>query len=186
MADKATAERVAADMSPPGYRQAVQRIRTIQPHKEKIAKVNGDISDIWAKVEGHKVDKRAGRIFLILDRLEPVERMMVFRDLNGLADSAGWEEQNGDLVDTAQNKVVNLRMGAPATAQETDDEISDMENGGQVNVEAGEEPAPAAAAANDFLANARKHLSGNKKKGDPEPYNGDNSDLAGDAPGKPH
>ena len=40
MGSKATDNKVAADMSPPNYRAAVQRLRTIKTKKEKIAGVS--------------------------------------------------------------------------------------------------------------------------------------------------
>jgi hypothetical protein len=100
MAERATADRVAADMKPPNYRGAVQRLRSIKPKKERIAGINGEISGIYDTVEGFKVNKKAAKIFMALDGLEADEQSDIFRSLTGLIDAAGW--QKGDLVDQAE------------------------------------------------------------------------------------
>lgn len=122
MAERATADRVAADMKPPNYRGAVQRLRSIKPKKEKIAGINGEISGIYDTVEGFKVNKKAARIFLTLDPLESDERQDIMRSFIGLCEAAGWDA--GDLVDQAEGgggKVVAAdftggRKGAAAAA----------------------------------------------------------------------
>ena len=119
MGSKATDNKVAADMSPPNYRAAVQRLRTIKTKKEKIAGVNGEIADIYAKVEGHKVNKKAARIFLILDSLDGQDRLDVMRSFNGLCDAAGWDTEAEDLVDQAEGNVVPLRV-SKASVDPTD------------------------------------------------------------------
>lgn len=121
MAQKATPENVAADMAPPNYRAAVQRIRTIKAKKDKVAGVNGEIADVWAKVEGHKVNKGAGKDFLRLDGMEHEDRVRYMRDLNGLIDAAGWDETAQDMVDKAENKVVHMRFGKEGEAPEVAD-----------------------------------------------------------------
>lgn len=126
MADAAKAANVAGAIRPPEYRKAVQLIRTIDAKKEKIASVNGEIGDVWAKVEGHRVNKAAGKFFAKLDKLEPADRLDVMRSFNGLADAAGWNQEEGDLVDGAQGNVVDMRMhseknggdGAPPSREE--------------------------------------------------------------------
>lgn len=146
MGSKASTTNVAADMSPPNYRAAVQRLRTIKPKKEKIAGVNGEIADIYAKVEGHKVNKKAARIFLVLDQLDAADRLDVMRSFNGLCDAAGWETEGEDLVDQAQGTVVPFRApgGSGDASADVDDELDRLE----------------AEAASDALASARAHLNG--------------------------
>lgn len=139
MAEKASADRVAADMQPANYRSAVQLIRhAIQKKKEKIAGINGEIADQWAKVEGHKVNKKAGRIFATLDKLEHEERLDIMRSLNGLIDAAGWEETASDLVDAAQGNVVPLRVGGAKDDDPADPEreMDDLEKDLEAPVEA--------------------------------------------------
>jgi hypothetical protein len=199
MADKASADRVAADMKPPNFRAAVQLIRgAIQKKKDRISGINGEISNEWAKVEGNKVNKKAGRIFMMLDKLEHDERTDIMRSLNGMIDAAGWDESASDLVDKASGNVVHLRVGGNAPA--SDGEDGEGEGGGDDDAEMAEveaaiaEPAPGArrrgrkpkddaAAAQTGVAKsadeardrARSHIAG--EAGD-EPFTGDNSDLA--------
>lgn len=106
MADRATADRVSADMKPPNYRGAVQRLRTIKAKKDRISGINGEIGGIYDAVEGFKVNKKASRIFLTLDGLEHDERQDIWRSLVGLIDSAGWV--GGDLVDAAEGGKGNI------------------------------------------------------------------------------
>ena len=150
---KADPSKLAADMSPPNYRAAVQRLRTIPAKKDKIASVNGDIADIYAKVEGHKVNRKAARIFVALDKLEKAERDDIMRSFDGLADAAGWDEESADLVDQAQDNVVPLRMrggGAPDAGSDPDD------NGAGTAYP--DDGATEAARADAFLGRARQHL----------------------------
>ena len=112
MADNASAENVAADIRPPDFRGAVKKIRTVKAKKAKIAETNGDIADIWAKVEGLKVHKKAGKWFAILDELEPKERQDILRSMRGLIDAAGWEDDT-DLVDRADGTNVVSLGGKP-------------------------------------------------------------------------
>lgn len=159
MAKAANPASVAADLTPPNYRAAVQRIRTIPAKKEKVASANGDIADIWAKVEGHKVDKHAGKAFLRLDALDPEDRLRFMRDLNGLCDAAGWPETDSDLVDRAEDKVVQMRVG-----KDRDDDGGDQGGGdggeGGAGGEDDDEPEANAAPAGvtDALSRARKRL----------------------------
>lgn len=149
MGSKATDTRVAADMQPPNYRAAVQRLRTIKTKKEKIAGINGDIADVYAKVEGHKVNKKAARIFLILDALDGPDRMDVMRSFNGLCDAAGWAEEGADLIDQAEGTVVPFRAKGGDAEQARDDVDAALDQ-----LEAESE----ADAANQFLKSARAHL----------------------------
>ena len=149
---KADPAKLAADMSPPNYRGAVQRLRTISAKKDKIASVNGEIADIYAKVEGHKVNRKAARIFVALDKLEKADRDDVMRSFDGLVEAAGWDAETEDLVDKAEGNVVPLRM-RPADA-----DVSDDDDGADEELDALEQETEASRADN-FIANARKHLS---------------------------
>lgn len=187
MAVRANADQVAADMRPADYRGAVKRLRGIQAKKEKIGSVNGEIADIYAKVEGLKVNKKAARIFLTLDKLEPDERADVMRSINGLVDSAEWEGA-GDLVDAAEgNEKSNLvhfptGKGTPAAEPDDDDEndagenravADEMDDIDKMPPETRSTTRNAAAAAKK---RAKEHLGVTE---DPRsaPYTGDNSDL---------
>jgi len=114
MAKRATTETVQADMQPPNYRGAVQRIRSIKAKREKIGSVNGEIADIYAKIEGMKVNKKAAKIFDVLDRLELVDRNDVLRSFQGLVDASGWEADAEDLVSSADGNVVPMRFNRSA------------------------------------------------------------------------
>lgn len=154
MAQKASGETIAADMRPPNYRAAVQRLKTIKAKKDRIAGINGDIADVFAKVEGHKVNKKAARMFLVLNNLEVAERNQVFRDLNGLLDAAGMDEDGQDLVDAAEGNVVHHRFGRDADDDGADDEAHDDE------LDALEDEAGTDTASSNPLDAARQHLSG--------------------------
>ena len=197
MAKKATAEAVAADMRPPDFRAAVQRIRTIGAKKDKIASVNGEIADIYAKVEGHKVNRKAAKIFAALDGLEQPERDDILRSLSGLADAAGWDEESQDLVDQAEGTVVHARFGKRDT--DGDDNAQNDQNDQDIDdaaaVVAGEDDGAPKDAVDDAvegiseqvegkklgfreaLGKSKGHLGTNDQR---EPYTGDNSDLAGE------
>lgn len=195
MANKATADSVRADMAPPNFRAAVQQIRTTKAKKDRISGITGEISQIYAKVEGFKVDKKAGRVFYMLDNLEHDERMSFMRSLNGLIDAAGWETEAADLVDSAENKVVQLRVGGVGGESVGDDEDIVEE------ALAGDKPTPSDMddVAGEFEASEEelaKQVGRGAKAKDPapgtgaaaraamkaasaqEPYTGDNSDLA--------
>lgn len=175
MGSKASIENVTADMSPPNYRAAVNRLRAIPAKKNKIAGVQGEISDIFAKAEGHKVNRKGAKIFVMLDALDPPERADVMRSINGLADAAEWNKSEEDLVDQAEGTVVQLRVGKGKAAVDSggDDEAKMQDLGEAI-------AAPAEAArGDDFLAQARRHLSAKGDDAGRETYTGDNSDLAG-------
>lgn len=187
MAKKASAESVAADMSPPNYRGAVQIIRgAIVKKKEKIQGINSEIGDQWGKVEGFKVNKKAGQIFATLDKLEHSDRMEIMRSLNGLMDAAGWEEDDSDLVDDMEDNVVHLRLGKPAVTEGGEDELNEQ----------GEDPAiadlcdaitdnpkPIDGLTDEIIAKAaakKAALNAAAAKPVTEKFTGDNSDLAGE------
>lgn len=197
MAKKATADAVAADMRPPDFRAAVQRIRTIGAKKDKIASVNGEIADIYAKVEGHKVNRKAAKIFAALDGLEQPERDDILRSLSGLADAAGWDEESQDLVDQAEGTVVHARFGRrDADGDDTsqnDDNDQEIEDAAAVVAGEGDDAPkdPVDEAAEGIaeqvegkklgikaaLSRSQQHLGTAPPA---EPYTGDNSDLAGE------
>jgi hypothetical protein len=197
MADRATSDRIAADMRPPDYRAAVKRIRGIVPKKAKIAGINGEISGIYDAIEGHKVDKRAARIFATLDAMDHEDRVMIFRGLNGLIDAAEWAPAQADIVDQAQGNVVTLRAGGRSQEAREGDDLDGRETneaGEDVEIDEtmkqveGDTPPTAAEGSNNFLAavaaqKARERTAAEGKKrgkpAEPEPYTGDNSDLAG-------
>lgn len=164
MGNKATKDNVAADMSPPNYRAAVQRLRTIKTKKDKISGVNGEIADIYAKVEGHKVNKKGARIFMVLDALDPADRADVIRSFNGLCDAAGWDDATEDMVDQAEGKVVKLRFGN----EQADDAAPDAGDRDDAEDHMRDLEADAARSAeeqtNNFLEKARKHLNGDDAK----------------------
>jgi hypothetical protein len=156
MANKASAERVQADIRPPNYRAAVQLIRhDMKKKKDRISGINGEIADAWAKVEGHKVDKIGAKLFMKLDALEPDERLAAIRAFNGLADVADWPLEEQDLVDSAENKVVHMRLGDNAPADAVgDDELSEED------AAAAEDGPAAGSGASAAMGASRKHLGG--------------------------
>lgn len=168
MAKKASADQMAADMRPPNYREAVQRLKGIVEKKTKIASVNGDIATIYSQVEGLKVDKRSARIFMAIDKFDPAERLLIMRDINGLMDAAGWEKEGADLVDRAAGNVVAMRLkGGETVEAEVDDdletELAQVEEG-----TAAKAKGRARNSVQENLEKARQH------------FTGDNSDLKPD------
>lgn len=115
MAHKATSEGVRADMAPPNFRAAVQQIRTTKAKKDRVSGINGEIAGVYAKVEGFKVNKKAGKFFYALDNMEPEERNDVLRSVDGLIAASGWDADDQDLVDKAEGTVVPLRFGGAAS-----------------------------------------------------------------------
>lgn len=192
MANKASAENVQADMQPPNYRAAVQRIRTVSAKKDKISSVNGEIADIYAKVEGHKVNRKAAKIFYALDRMEADERNDVLRSLNGLCDASGWDETEEDLVDQAEGTVVHLRVGGNRQpAVEDGDAALDEALAGEAAEALGDDLDEALgedgfteASEEELAAQAGRSDTAKKRTGksDAVPFTGDNSDLAGAQP----
>lgn len=182
MARKASADVIQADMQPPNFRAAVARIRTIKAKRDKLASVNGEIADIYAKVEGHKVNRKAAKIWYMLDGLEGPERMDVMRSLNGLCDASGWDEEAEDLVDAAEGNVVHMRVGRTPDSEEESEQLLDEATTDEFT-EATEEELAKQAGRDDKkkLEQAGKQAKARRDAGKPasEPYTGDNSDLAG-------
>jgi hypothetical protein len=167
MANKATPENVAADMSPPNFRAAFKRLMTIKPKKDKISGINGEIADIYAKIEGHKVNKIGARIFMMIHGREEPEQKDILRSLNGLFDAAGMETDSQDLVDKAEDNVVRHRFG---TGDDTAASAGDEEDVDALEREVAEDDNAAA------LKRARDHLGA---AGDEDPTRvGDSTDLA--------
>jgi hypothetical protein len=173
MAVKASGDRVAADMAPPNYRGAVQLIRHgITKIKNRIQGLNKDIGEQWGKVDGMKVNKKAGQIFAALDKLEHEERVDVMRSLNGLIDAAEWDKTSTDLVDAAEDNVVHLRVGGEAGAESGEPEAAgepgeDPEFANLAREISGEEAPPA-----DDFEMSEEELAGQAGRtpaADPEP-----------------
>lgn len=124
MAKAANEGSISDAIRPADYRGSVMLIRTIPAKKEKIASMNGEIGDIWGKVEGKKVHKEAGKFFAKLDKREDIERAQILRDLMKLVDAAGWDVTAQDLVDIAENPVEDKpkARGKKPEADEPDDE----------------------------------------------------------------
>lgn len=106
MAESANESKVAGSIRPPDYRAAVKTIRTIDAKKKAIAGKNSEIGDIWARVEGYKVPKKAGKVFAQLDALEHEERQNIVRALQGLIAASDWPAFEQDLADQAEGTVV--------------------------------------------------------------------------------
>lgn len=156
MAEKATKDKVASDLRPPAWKAAIALMRTtFQPKKDKIASLNGEIGDMWGKVEGgHKVNKTAAKFWMKLDKMESAERLDVMRSFNGLAANSGWPDVEVDLVDAAQGNQVNMRLGeGGGRDDDEEDERGDDD---------GDTPAARSAAdqAKSALDQARNHLRG--------------------------
>lgn len=123
MAANANDDRVRADIRPPDFRAAIAKIRTqLIAKRKRIGEINGEIGDIWAKIEGHKVNKGAAKTFMKLDQMEPVDRADYIRSLNGLMDASGWPKEGTDLVDGAEGKVVQMRVGQGEEEPEAEEE----------------------------------------------------------------
>jgi hypothetical protein len=195
MAERASAAGVAADMNPPKYREAVKRLRGIVAKKAKIAGVNGEISGIYDTVEGYKVNKKAGRIFLTLDALEADERADILRSLFGLIEVAEWEP-GGDMVDQAEGAAAGNIIAAQFGGRREKSRDGENAAGEDLELEetlqeieqpepAAEEPAPSkrkrlspaearAKVAEHFAQGEAPPPSGQEA---PEPYAGDDADL---------
>jgi uncharacterized protein (UPF0335 family) len=121
VANKASKDNIENASRPPDARFAVQTIRdSIEKKKAKIASVNGEIGDIWAKIESRGVNKKAAQAWAKLDKLEPDERADWMRSFNLLCDCAGWDEQSEDLADRAEGKVTPLRVVTGVKPEEPD------------------------------------------------------------------
>lgn len=193
MANKATPDRVAADMRPPNYRGALAHIRsTIVKKKDKVSSLNGEIAATYAQIEGMKVNKKAAKLFGSLDKMEASERNDVLRSLQGLVDVAEWEKDITDLVDGAQDNVVHLRFTGVSDdggAGEEDDDIPEPGEEGDdgaaaaaatIADKAAAAPKPKATRSTTSVTEAaRKKREALDAQAKGEPYTGDNSDLAG-------
>lgn len=182
---KATAEKVAADMSPPNYRGAYKVLGGIDAKKGKIASLNGEIGGIFDRVEGFKVNKKAAKIFMALDKLEAVERNDIMKSLEGLIGVAEWDRSDlltpatgGDDDDTGggedDDEVDEIADEITGEKPDTDeiDEVTEVVEKPEAEAEAPK--------ANAFLERSKRHLRAVPAAGktpDPEPYTGDNSDL---------
>jgi len=154
MADTASREKVASDLRPPNFRGAIALIRaTLDKKKEKIASVNGEIADMWAKIVGYKVNKKAAKVFFDLDKMESADREDFMRSFNGLAQNADWPDVVVDLVDSAEGKVLQMRLGPDARKVSGTDEDED-------DAPAGGDEKAAAAQATKVIDRARGHLRG--------------------------
>ncbi|WP_374648647.1 hypothetical protein [Rhizorhabdus sp.] len=155
MAETASREKVASDLRPPNFRSAISLIRsTLDKKKEKIASVNGEIADMWAKVAGYKVNKKAAKVFFDLDKMEAADREDFMRSFNGLAQNADWPDVVVDLVDTAEGKALQMRLGPDARKVTGDDDQDDDEDSD------GDEEKAAAKQATNAIDRARGHLRG--------------------------
>lgn len=125
MAVRADAETVAADMRPPDFRKGLKTLRQIKAKKDRASGINGEIAQIYATVEGYKVNKKAAKVFLALDGMEMPERNDILRSLQGLIDVAEWDKDISDLVDSAENNVINLKLGGEADVDESEGEEDD-------------------------------------------------------------
>lgn len=143
MANKATAEKVAADMRPPDYRYAVQTIRGgVNQKKAKVSSLNGELSDLYAKIESKGVHPKAAKFWAGIDKLEPVERMQIMRSFNGMCDASGWPETDGDMVDAAEGKVVSMRMGNGDSDADEGEDAEPETQGDEDDEDEGEDDEP--------------------------------------------
>src|SRR5438105_2704288 len=125
MAKRASAAQVSADIAKQDFKGAVATVRQIVAKKSKIGEINADIGAIYDRIEGGmKVSKKSLRDFLKMDKMEPDERTIYLRDINGMIAGArdigsnGWAETEiADLVDQSQGKVVEVKMGGSDKAQ---------------------------------------------------------------------
>lgn len=208
MARSASGGNVSADMRPTDYRGAVKRLETIDARKSKQQKIAKEIGDVYSACEGIcGVDKTASKIFMLLRKLDDNDRRNTFRDLNGLLDASGIMEETADLVDKAEDKKVQQRFrvvkgGANGDAdggEGIDEEIEELDDDGSVSDDEIDELLEEAySQSNDgddeFTEATEEELASQKgrkeaqeaksvrgsgaKKGETEPYTGDNSDLA--------
>ena len=183
MAKAAKGGNVAADMKPTDYRGAFNRLKQIDSKKSKQQGIAKEIGDIYAACEAIcGVDKTAAKIFMALRKLDDNDRLTAFRDLNGLLDASGLVSAGADLVDKAQNNVVPMRL--PIVEDEESNietELDELADDGSVVddddfTEASEDEL--AQQAGRAETDAKRRAKEAMGKGDPEPYTGDNSDLA--------
>lgn len=193
MARSASGGNVSADMKPVDYRGAYKRLESIDAKKSKQQKIAKEIGDVYAACEGIcGVDKTAAKIFMALRKLDDNDRRTTFRDLNGLLDASGIMEESADLVDSAEGSTVKQRFtvhegGAGRQSDDDagegiDDEIEELADDGE---HVGDSDDFEEASEEDLAqqkgrveAQEAKTVRVGGKKADPEPYTGDNSDLA--------
>lgn len=192
MARSASGGSVSADMKPVDYRGAYKRLESIDAKKSKQQKIAKEIGDVYAACEGIcGVDKTAAKIFMSLRKLDDNDRRTTFRDLNGLLDASGIMEESADLVDAAEGATVKQRFtvhegGAGRQpdddAEGIDDEIEDLDGdqapGDDDDFTEATEEELAAQKSRQETKEAKAARGAGAKKADPEPYTGDNSDLA--------
>lgn len=195
MAVSASGGSVSADMKPVDYRGAVKRLETIDAKKTKQQKYAKEIGDVYSACEGIcGVDKTASKLFMALRKLDTNDLRTTFRDLNGLLDASGIMEESADLVDQAEDKTVRQRFtvheGGAGRGEGIDDEIEDLTGDDELTGDGSGEALPPVdefeEASEEELAQQKgrteakeaKAVRGAGKKAEPEPYTGDNSDLA--------
>ena len=175
MAEAANAENVNQGARPPDYRYAVQQIRgNIEKKKDRISSINGEIADVFAKIESRGVNKKGARIFAMLDKLEGPERLDVLRTVNGMCDASGWPDDNADLADQAEGNVVRMRVGKTADAEDEnergdgaaagdDDQQSDDDDDDNDDEEAEPSEAAGRLSPQEAMQAARERFAGGKR-----------------------
>jgi hypothetical protein len=154
MADAANDDSVGAAIRPPQYRKAVQDIRgRIEPKRDKVSSINGEIADAWAKIEGLGCNKIGAKIFQKLDQLEPDERADVLRTIQGMISVSEWPELN-DLVDQAEGNTASYNLVGGGSEEEEDEPEEEPEG------------KPAKKSRAEALAASKRHLGGGGKAPD--------------------
>ena len=177
MAKAATKESVSAAMKPVDYRGAFKRLTGIDAKKAKQQAAAKEIGDIFSAAEGIcGVDKRAAKIFMIMRKLDEGDLVTVFRDLNGLLDAAGLVTSAADLVDQAENNVVEMRMNKAPKKADPDAEDGTIED----EIQQLDDETDVIDEDDDFQEATPDELAAQKDRPNAETYTGDNSDLAGD------
>jgi hypothetical protein len=126
MAKAATTDSVANANRLPAFKAVLTILRVeMKKKKDRIAGINGEMADLWGRVEGHKVDKLGAKMFMMMDKLEPDERVAAMRSFDELCDLAEWPEMAADLADLAEGKEVPMRMGQSEGAKEVEKELDD-------------------------------------------------------------
>ncbi|QTH19643.1 hypothetical protein HRJ34_14795 [Rhizorhabdus wittichii] len=162
MAEKASKERVASDLREPNFKGAIALIRKdFEDKKSRKARIDKDIGEMWGKVEGYGVDRAAAKLFAKLEKMEEPERQSFMRSFNGLAQHADWPDVVVDLVDSAEGKVLQMRLGADARAVTGDDDEDDDDDDGEAS---GDAEQAAAQQAPTAIERARGHLGGGEAR----------------------
>jgi len=137
MPKSATKAAVEAAMKPPEYRQALKRISQIPGLKKTAAEKAKKIGDVHSACEQmHGVSTVATKFFANIMALDHAEQLTIFRDINGLMTAHGVPMSGADLVDKAQDNVVDLRFPegsqVETVVEEADyalaDEVGDLED----------------------------------------------------------